>query len=325
MAIVCLHFALLGYGAQLTATLQSGQTFTPFYGDSAFVKAYNAALDGDVITLSAGEFKTPVEIKKTLTILGNYAFTDTLSKATYLHELFLSGDNISLEGIRTNWINIRSTNNLSIKRCRINSLSDFGDGHINTSIIDCYVAGYGAMAFSQNTVIRNCNITYFYNSMNNKTYPALIENCNIVEFSQYDGGIYRNIQPYAIYRNCYLGLYGISRHSFTANLSFSAPSEFYNNIFGLFYKYSAEGKWELDFSSTVAEGNNQYFFGEIINDIEQSTYFGSFKQTTVDGLTVGPVDHKDYPAIPVINSAEIDTETDSEGNIHVKINASARD
>lgn len=56
-----------------------------------------------------------------------------------------------------------------------------------------------------------------------------------------------------------------------------------------------------------------------------SYLYQSFSTYTYNGLTVGPSNHKSYPATPYISSSEIDTETDADGNIHVKISAEARD
>ncbi len=61
---------------QQLATLKHNDSISVFYGTNAFVQAYNAAADGDVITLSDGGF-TPCDIYKSITVRGNGANPDT--------------------------------------------------------------------------------------------------------------------------------------------------------------------------------------------------------------------------------------------------------
>lgn len=73
--------------AQLqVGTLQHGDTITTFYGGGAFVEAYNAAADGDIITLSGGSFTCDIDIDKNLTIrgAGPVANPETGTEATLL-------------------------------------------------------------------------------------------------------------------------------------------------------------------------------------------------------------------------------------------------
>lgn len=65
--------ATVGFAAQLTTTLQSGDRITPFYGVNSFKEALSAAVDGDIITLSTGAFNA-TEVSKGVTIIGTYAF-----------------------------------------------------------------------------------------------------------------------------------------------------------------------------------------------------------------------------------------------------------
>ena len=73
--------------AQLqVGTLQHGDIITTFYGGGAFVEAYNAAADGDIITLSGGSFTCDIDIDKSLTIrgAGPVANAETGTEATLL-------------------------------------------------------------------------------------------------------------------------------------------------------------------------------------------------------------------------------------------------
>lgn len=63
------------------ATLQHGEDVSYFYGTGAFVAAYNAAAEGDVITLSSGSF-TGGTVEKGITVRG--AGIDAESQSTSL-------------------------------------------------------------------------------------------------------------------------------------------------------------------------------------------------------------------------------------------------
>lgn len=324
-ALICLVFTLTGYASQLTATLQSGDKLTPFYGSNAFVDAYNAAVSGDVITLSTGEFKA-TDIEKSITVIGTYGFGDDTSKATRLGSssvtTTVTADNVIIEGIRATEIIIKGADNLTISRSEIYRLVDKVNGedkyHDNTIIEDCRISEYGAMLNSKNSVIRNCAIGYFTKS-NGSDDLALIENCNINMF--YDKGYnkgdsYSYCQPYAIYRNNILRLYAYTSSGHTLDLR--QPSEYHNNIFIDANTYSSSSssykKWTIDWGSVTNDNNTVKYQSGVSSG---SANFG------VDG-NCGPVNHKEYPAIPEITSSEIDTQTDAEGNIHVKITAKAR-
>jgi len=58
-AIIAVISGTMGMLAQtaLVATLSHGNDVLTFYGTNAFIEAYNAAVEGDCITLSSGVFE----------------------------------------------------------------------------------------------------------------------------------------------------------------------------------------------------------------------------------------------------------------------------
>ncbi|MDE6336179.1 MAG: hypothetical protein K2J63_07900 [Muribaculaceae bacterium] len=315
--LVCLPFAFACFSAQLTATLQSGDQVTPFYGENAFVEAYEAAVDGDIITLSPGEFKS-TDIKKSLTVIGAYAFTNDLSEATNLFNANVYADNVSIEGVRIREkVRIYHVDHLSISRCYIPLIEDKGgEYHTNTILTDCHVASFYALPLAQNMVLRNCCVNRFY-SVNEKSNIILIENCNIPLWLKPGSTGY--MQPYAIYRNCFLGGYS----ELPVSTKLESPSEFYDNLFVCFLGGALQN-WTFDVSESI-RNSNEWSYNYKVAASQVTDLLGSFKERIFNDKCYGVRDHKEYPAIPVVTSSEISTETDSEGNIHVKINASARD
>lgn len=141
------------------ATLQHGEDMTVYIGTDGFARAYEAAVDGDVITLSAGEFVMPVNgyIYKAISIYGSgfEANEETSTGVTKLSKTYISLYNtfnsqeltgLHLEGLYINGdININGSNNA------IEKLKDF-------TLKKCYVNGtiYNTIDTIENAVIDQC-------------------------------------------------------------------------------------------------------------------------------------------------------------------------
>lgn len=121
------------------ATLQHNDTITGvFYGQNAFVSAYNAAVAGDVITLSSGTFNQ-CDISKSITIHGAGCVYDS---ETNVLPTIISGDfffwcsNVRIEGVKfigviTCTLNGPDLNNLSFDKCIINNINNNYNFHRN--------------------------------------------------------------------------------------------------------------------------------------------------------------------------------------------------
>ena len=91
----------------LVATLQHGSNIQAFYGEDALSTAHEAAADGDVITLSAGEFNG-LDMTKVITLRGEGTerthiknhVTFTIPENSH-HTLLLEGLNISTSSYQT--------------------------------------------------------------------------------------------------------------------------------------------------------------------------------------------------------------------------------
>lgn len=132
------------------ATLQHNDTITGvFYGQNAYSSAFNAAVNGDVITLSSGTFNA-VDIHKSITIRGAGCVLDTVTNVlpTIISNDFgLSTNNITFEGVWfTGTINITSWNScqyFNFVKCNINGIKNTSPfskmfGQFNNCIISNY-------------------------------------------------------------------------------------------------------------------------------------------------------------------------------------------
>ena len=75
--------------SNLVATLNREGKLLAYYGPDALISAYNAAKDGDVITLSAGTFKGPGIMSKNITVRGVGAWIDN-NYDNYITEIKVS-------------------------------------------------------------------------------------------------------------------------------------------------------------------------------------------------------------------------------------------
>jgi hypothetical protein len=74
--VVAMFVATLTFAQQQLATLNHNDSITVYYGPSALQQAHNAAISGDIITLSPGSFNS-VNITKAVSIRGAGMFSDT--------------------------------------------------------------------------------------------------------------------------------------------------------------------------------------------------------------------------------------------------------
>lgn len=183
--------------SSLIATLSHENDVKVFYGASALKEAHEAAVGGDIITLSSGTFNS-VNITKAITLRGAGMAVDTVNNVM---PTILSGDfnisesdsihNLTMEGLYHNG-NMRysgTVDRAQFIRCRIKSLNianSYSYDYIyNCSFLNCRIADkFGCMG--NGNMFCNCIIedTYFNrygeSSTNTATYGSgLFYNCVI--------------------------------------------------------------------------------------------------------------------------------------------------
>ena len=156
------------------ATLKHNDSISVYYGANAFVQAYNAAVNGDVITLSDGIFNT-TDVRKGITLRGNGACGDTSRNAigTYFLDQFYVrglGDSLqfSAEGIYFQSFHAGTSGsdafyNTKFTKCRITSCAGYGIQAVNC------VIGYCNGSSSHTNIYANCVLNGFpdYSTCNN--------------------------------------------------------------------------------------------------------------------------------------------------------------
>lgn len=340
----------------LTATLQQGERMTPFYGVDAFKQAYAAADSGAVITLSAGTFNNVDTIAKSIKIIGNYAFDASRQENTILTRAIIAANKVTIDGIFFSG----SVTLGNIEDCKIvhswidNTLaySSTSAWHTNTIVDQCVIKTEKAIMQGRNYTIKNSTINKFgaYNTSANIAYIA---NCVIYDFvydhtmpTSNDAGIaIAPSIPVAIYKNNVLGIdvscyyYSYSSSSsksyYYYKVHFSSPSEFYYNIYAMTYYNNMAGYskyYTLDWSNVYFKsgcqnaGNTKGARSYVVSGTQYPAVLTNpgYGQ---DGTLRGPqggTGFSSYPSIPRVTSKTIDSNTDADGKLNVKITVKAQ-
>ena len=193
-----------------TAVLHHESQTTLFTGSHALVRAYEAAVDGDVITLSSGYFEAPV-IAKAVSIYGSGCEGDATTKRnpTYITTDFTiktsdssTLSNIHLEGIQfCEKVNCSTPlENFVVEKCRMNKEFYFYADNNNTTISNCVVLSFIHAYIGETT---NCHIknTYIsrYVSLISSEGSVNIDHCVIADYGTGTHNITNSIFTYKDY------------------------------------------------------------------------------------------------------------------------------
>ena len=174
------------------ATLQHEGEFTHYYGAGALTSAYNAAVDGDIITLSSGTFSWSGNFDKGLTLRG--AGIDAEEK-TYIKDYitFRSMDSEKKTEVEGIWFNMTvnvENNSSGLGQGKITFIKNHMNGSQYGGIHSTKAYTYSAECGPQ-VHLYNCRL---YNSVQNR------------EKSTYAQGAYfeEGTAPYFLFINCYV-------------------------------------------------------------------------------------------------------------------------
>lgn len=168
LSMVALVVTTMSYAqSTLVATLSHNGNIRAFYGASALQDAHEAAVDGDIITLSSGNFHA-VDINKSLTIRG--AGMDS-NPATGTLPTIIDGDftiwedsgSLTLEGIFHNRATVWCANdNATFIKCRLYYVQKRLDYEYmkNYNFINCRITGVLRVPYYSHISCTNSIINY---------------------------------------------------------------------------------------------------------------------------------------------------------------------
>lgn len=293
------------------ATLQHGADLQVFYGLSAFKSAMAAAVDGDIITLSAGTF-TSENITKAVTIQGAGYVNDPANGRFMTN---LSGDlsialpegakGVKIEGINNNnAVSVGEATEFVFKRCRFQKLR-FTDKSINCQVLQCRIYELFPDESSENLLLKNSVINVLYENGDNAM--LLAENC---VFTSWHNG-YNN--AVVTYKNCILNVP-------SGNSSSIAYNSISWNPFSASVQQNAVSG--LDLGANVIEGNFDWESPLKLKADAATKYIGT--DGTQVGIYGGTTPFTDIPSNPQIKNKEIAAQTDENGKLSVKITVEAQ-
>jgi hypothetical protein len=153
----------------LVATLTHGENVSYYYGAGAFGSAHNAAVSGDIITLSGGTF-SDVTITKALTIRGTGI---DVTNSTSINNLIINipaseSIQFSMEGINCGRINMRgSCVTPYFLKCLLSSvIFDSNSSIKDATFVNCKISYSFSFASRSTIKMAHCFLQDYYNSSN---------------------------------------------------------------------------------------------------------------------------------------------------------------
>ena len=314
--VTALCLSSLSFAQTQVATLQHGDSISVFYYAEAFVNAYNAAVPGDAITLSAGSFTVCNINKDSLTIRGagidktffassfDLGSSGTITMHTLTMEgVFCSNNVRQLNTMEVHFTNVRfgtyNSESFSAKttgdfvNCIFNDylmylsstptlinciVNDIGDSRSN--FINCIVRG--AFSDKSHSTFINSILVYYHSSGSYITLPstALAQNCiGVKEYSTVTGNIFSS----CVNQN-----------------SMMAPTSIFPNF-------------------SMGYLNPERY---ILSDSAQAQYLGN--DSTQVGLYGGFMSYKSTLTYPVISRLNVARQTTADGQLSVDIQVGYR-
>lgn len=343
LSLVAFVFATVCFAqGSLLATLSHNGQISAYYGASALKTALEAAADGDVITLSSGQFNA-ADITKAVTLRGAGMSVSTDSLQTH-ESTIIQGDyainladtlqgRIIMEGIYMNGtVTYKGTvKNAQFLKCRFSGLSYNSGKLTNTTFIHCRFADFCNIADNSNAYFINCvvnKLKQVYSSSNLE-----MDNC-FVHF-QYDGNGYTPANCLNTYfKNCILA----SQHTSTS-VANCLPTTcvayncvgigLYNNIFTYLQSKNTTNTWVGSDCASVFKTYTAYNSTSILSDSEtfeltdeaKTKYLGT--DGTQVGLYGGSLVYNEHPTTPQITKCNVAAKSTADGKLSVDIEVKA--
>lgn len=312
------------------ATLQHGDSIRVFYENTAFVSAYNAAVAGDVISLSAGSFQACNINKDSLTIRG--VGSSESGQVTSFYNEFICNRNsrfLIMEGIRCVKLEVSGGSSSDPHSMTMNCInmyfSEFSVGSYSSvggQFVNCVFAKYGvgSTTSSSNPSLINCIV----NSKNFSTGHTSFINSVFI----YDKG-------YLLQNSAFTNSIIIATNTIVSNWNNSSygggqipPSTSVDHCVCLTPNCTDNSQLLSgcnNLGSRIAATSifSNFSLGEmnperyILTDSAQTALLGS--DGTQVGLYGGFMPYTSAPAYPVITRMNVSRQTTADGRLSVDI------
>ena len=310
---------------QVSAILQKGDVTTVYYGADALKSAYTEAADESVITLTSGQFNSPGDIKKSISIYGAGFENDATPgvQRSIINGVinFLADangnslQNPRLEGVYVNnSIYIKQVTNLTIAKCQFSNLYVNGTDVVGVLVRQCYFGEFSGSNYKIDGITLKNNYTTGRIMQITADSQVLFDH-NILAY----GGGDRYAHACAFYTNNLIQSQGwngtgVADNSYAENNAFligSIPTSVtsVNNWFG------------INISTFFSDGaaNANYTTTRTFTLADPDTYSGTDR--TPVGVTGGDYPWYKQPEIPYVKDLNA---TVSDTNLNVTYEAGVR-
>ncbi len=316
---------------EISAILQHGDEVSVYKGSTGFKQAYNAASDGDVITLSRGSFD-PVNIEKKLAIYGagfeeneetNTAVT-TINGSINVGKADPVIDGLHIEGVKING-NLAGTQilkNYTIQRCYITGNMTFANTIENVKVKQCRIGG--DLTGNQNYVangllISNCYVWGVINYFSNESIVNIDHSfMGYVYNTYYD---YRDYNIYAqfLWTNSIIYNRGANYHMPTGNYATAKNCIVVNGAGTIRDNNIVENCYYVDLADIFDDAaDGVYTESRTFKLKDEDTYKGT------DGTPIGPNGGDGWNKVPSTPYVKNLNATVNETNLNVSYEAGIR-
>lgn len=316
--LIILSFLSVAYAyaqTSLLATLSHEGSLTTYYGANALKDAYNASVQGDVITLSSGQFLA-TDINKAITIRGAGMQADSIGGA--LPTIISGNFNIKteslehplvIEGVYNDYqILMAGSTNIQFIRCRLKTLSQSDNSTtMSISIIHCRISS-GLTGRTPNVEVVN---SVLYNPPTNGQY----RNCNLI-YTSIPGTIASN----SLFYNCIFYLpsnninYVLEKGNQVINSIAigSNSTDLFKNISNITNKANVKNTIFRTFRGTYIDDED---FS--LTDEAQREYLGNDGKQV--GIYGGSLPYETIPSNPRITKFDVASKSTADGKLSVNI------
>ncbi|MBQ6769947.1 MAG: hypothetical protein IJP44_03070 [Bacteroidales bacterium] len=302
------------------ATLQHNDTITGvFYGQNAYSSAYNAAVDGDVITLSSGTF-AGILVSKSITIRGAGCVYDSL---THVLPTIITGNfsirssNVSFEGIWfTGDVNISDwyiNHNIGFDKCNINTVQNSyaysSDPRRFCQFSNCIVKNFASRYFHGTSIVNS--VVKFTENVHEDIYNLTSIYNSVIVFA--DGKPVKNMIAY----NSVIAIDSVSSVS---NCTFFNTIAIQTGVSLLFEGQTAQNVMTADSYSDVFETFDGTLSYENIYQLKNAIAISFLGHDGTEvGIYGGLMPYKTRPSYMILKSINVAGQTNENQKLNVEM------
>ena len=296
------------------ATLQHGSNIKAYYGPDALTEAHKGAVDGDLITLSAGQFNCP-EITKAITIRGEGMEKTVINNYTLMFNIPQGSYPLSFEGLtmrstdywQSEFNGVSGSETVLVSKCRMTSSNTGGFAYRNCNVVVMQSIYERYMAVYSNTNLTCVNSIILEDVRRDNIGKYDLQNC-------YVGGklelAYSSVKNCIINTVCTLDDTNTTSHCLVKEGCAGFEDSWY-------IKTTAPEPGPWDDPETVVLWDNLFAGNYQLTEEAAQTYIGT--NGTQVGIYGGTYPYDKTPDYPVVKSLDV-IGNHKDGKLNVQIN-----